>query len=107
MNEQLLQNIIEDSLYVLVDWHIDIDELGLEPEDLPIARIVGCDDAAHAIVAKARALLIGELEAIERHIDVTPESSKWRMWNYGYRDCLDALLHGMPLDELIALQEEG
>ena len=39
-----------------------------------------------------RGRIATELEAINRHIAVTPKDSKWWMWSHGVKDALEAML---------------
>ena len=51
-----------------------------------------------------------ELEAINRHIAVTPRDSKWWMWSHGVKDALEAILEGTSIarnDEQGPLYLEG
>ena len=47
---------------------------------------------------KLREGVVAELEAINRHIAVTPKDSKWWMWSHGMKDALEEVL-GMMADE--------
>ena len=56
---------------------------------------------ARAELAWLRGQIREELEAIKRHIAVTPKDSKWWMWSHGVKDALEALL------ETAVTKEEG
>ena len=51
-----------------------------------------CKQAEAELSQLLREGLSAELQAIKRHIRVTPKDSKWWMWSHGVKDALEALL---------------
>ena len=55
------------------------------------------NEEAREELAQLRGRIAMELEAINRHIAVTPKDSKWWMWSHGVKDALEGLLEGTSI----------